>query len=986
MDPYTRKPKVMHCKTIIAVALFTHLALLPKTSFADDPILVIDPQGHSAMIRDVMFTPNGATLISVSDDKTIRLWNVETGDLIKTVRGQIGAGPEGKLFAGALSPNGKVLAVGGFGISGEYKPIHLYNIESGEQIVLLKGHAKVIADLAFSPESRWLASCSSDKTVRIWDVARRQEIAKLAGHTDRVNGVTFSPDGKKVVSASFDGTLRLWNVGQIANVTYAEMKQHTDRVDCVAFAPDGQYIVSGGSDDKILLWDGNGSFVKEIDTYSGIVCTVSFSADSKKIVICGSGNSNALVYSIPSGEKITTFSKHNNTVVASAFYGNDLIATAGGNNNDIYIWDANSGTVKTHIVGQGKQVVGIGLAFGKSLNVAFGNTWGNGQGNLEKSFNFSVMSLNPQTPDESDFQRIRWKYSGKSFEEASDYELRIVGGGTIENDHGADGRVLCYTFTPDGDVLVGSDFSLKLYRSDGTFIRKFIGHTGPVWAVSVDLSGKICASASGDQTIKLWNIQSGELLATLFMTNDNEWICWTPQGYYTASAGGEKYIGWQINQGVDKAAKYYPVSTYRNRFLNKGLVISTIDSASFNKAFALFNPQPSNKIDFNKIDFRKYLWNLIPPPSVTWLSPTANYTKTTNDSITINAKVTSSSPITTLKIQINGATVATLFDSVQTIRSYPIFVPFKLSNPSLRHEIKYVNCKVPLLPQKNEIRIFAANTEAFNTSNEITVFYDSQDQEWKKPNLYMVSIGISNYQRSNNNLKFAVDDAKEMVQIFSQQNGRLFKNVVVKPLYDGQATRAKIINALEWLDENTTQQDVAVVFLSAHGYNARDVFYILPHDGDPDSLMTTGVDWSVFIKTLGNLSSRVVLFLDTCYSGQFANDYFTARGNVKSSIDNTEAIRELTSEEYGVVIMAASTGSEISQESPEWGHGAFTKAIIDGLKYGKADKSDDGIINLQELDVYVTEQVKELTKGHQHSKTNYSPSITISRFPIFQCE
>jgi hypothetical protein len=72
--------------------------------------------------------------------------------------------------------------------------------------------------------------------------------------------------------------------------------------------------------------------------------------------------------------------------------------------------------------------------------------------------------------------------------------------------------------------------------------------------------------------IKLWNIETGECLATLFVTRDNEWICWTPQGYYAASAGGEKYIGWHLNQGMEKAAKFHPVSVFRKRFHQPELV------------------------------------------------------------------------------------------------------------------------------------------------------------------------------------------------------------------------------------------------------------------------------------------------------------------------------------------------------------------------------------------------------------------------------
>jgi uncharacterized caspase-like protein len=96
--------------------------------------------------------------------------------------------------------------------------------------------------------------------------------------------------------------------------------------------------------------------------------------------------------------------------------------------------------------------------------------------------------------------------------------------------------------------------------------------------------------------------------------------------------------------------------------------------------------------------------------------------------------------------------------------------------------------------------------------------------------------------------------------------------------------------------------------------------------------------------------------------------------------DNTEAIRTLSSDEYGVVILAASTGSEYSLEHADWGHGAFTKALIEALEEGAADYSGDGLVSLRELDLYVAERVADLTNSQQHPTTQ-KPS-TISRFPI----
>jgi WD40 repeat protein len=1047
---------------LLCTLLWTSL-LFSSLAFAEEPILVIDPQGHADVITEVIFTPDGKTLISVAQDKTIRLWDVESGELVKTIRGQIGKGQEGILLAGALSPDGKILAVGGdlsYNNDNGYGKIRLYDLETGEQIGLLTGHEDTVQGLAFSPDGKWLASGSYDNTLRVLDLSSLLEGAKqgktsgttLKGHTGCVTSVAFSPDGKKLVSASYDGTLRLWKMPKdgrgFKNLASLLMKKHTNKVGCVAYSPDGKYIVSGGYDRKILLWDGEGKFLKEIAEYSGDVETVSFSADSQKIVIGGKENFQVLVYAIPSGEKITTFTQYSDTVFASAFYGNNWIATSGGD-NEIHIWDATTGTIKTSISGKGKPVWTV--MFADDSKIAFGTTNlfspridDPSQNHpdhfpLEKSFDFRELSLSQHAFVENHDTRTNTEYHGKKLTYLNKFELSVTNGVKIKNDPDLDGWIRAYTFTNEGNIIVGSSYSLKLYRSDGTLLRTYVGHTGEVWAVSISADGRLLASAGNDQTIKLWSLtDEGEFpsvlewftdpswqdyfretrmeklarqksrsawekiiakmkadqdkdyqlledelvgmsglvspLATLFVASDNEWVYWTPQGYYAASAGGEQYIGWQINQGNNKTAEFYPVSVFRKQFLNPELVKKTIALGSFKYALEELNAESRKPVTERAISD-------VLPPKVEWLMPKEPTLNTTQNPIRIQAAIRSNSDITEIKVLVNGRPRPELVEGVQaTGRGLVLSVPTPVTDRRASAKEKMIDQEVTLTPGKNTIAIFAANENAGVTSDErIIQYYESGEEEWLKPNLYMVSIGVSQYQRSALRLEYADADAQAISQLFRAQEGKLYKTVSIKELDNENATRDNILDALDWLEKETTQKDVAVIFIASHGQNdERGNFYILPTDGDPDKLRRTGVDWSDFREILGNLPSRVLLFVDTCHSGQLGKNLYTLRGQ----IDNTEAIRELASDENGVVILAASTGKEFSMERPDWGHGAFTKALLDAMEAGNADLNQDGIISLQELDYYVSERVKELTNGVQHP-TTLKPS-TISRFPIVQ--
>ncbi len=959
----------------------------------EEPILIIDPHGHSSTISELMFTPDGQTLVSVSLDKTIRLWDVATGDLIKTLRGHIGEGYEGALMAAALSPDGNILAVGGFlGPQGGEPElighIRLFNLKSGEQIGVLAGHDNVVFGLDFSSDGKWLATGSGDRATAVWDISpilaqpgsEAQLIAVLGGSTNPgppVYDVAFGPNKRTLVTTAYWRTLILHELKKnpvgvtgfdVLKSSY-DMEGHRDQVLCVDFAPNGEYIVSGGKDGYVLLWDGTGKYIAELDQFQHPVGTVSFSADSAKIVASGTTGQDTHVYAIPSGEKLTSFTLHTDTVEASAFFGNTLIATAGGGDNDIYIWNADSGDVLTHITGKGKQPVALG--FGSQLRLAIGT--GNTAPRdvvievpqdvpeytpLDTVFDVADMRFSQQLPREPEFTRIRTTYQGRRLERVSSAVLHIIDGATIEpieNHAHYDGMIRAYTYTPDGNIVVGSSYSLKLYDPDGYLIRDFVGHTGEIWAVSISEDGRLLASGSSDQTIKLWSLATGELLVTLFMATDREWVCWTPQGYYAASAGGEKYIGWQINQGRSKAAMYYPVSIFRDQFHRPELVKRTVAVGSFAQAFQEFQVRSEQPLERTAV-------TQILPPTLHWISPGPEPMTTETAIFHIQADIDSASPLTLVRILRNGRPV----DGQDAAgRGLMMETPEQTVDSRIDREIT-------LLPGRNDITIFSANKDTGATSDTRTIFYRSDEH---LPDLYAITIGISEYAEHGISLAYADDDAKAISRVLQGQEGTLYRRIHLRELYDAQATHANILEALAWLQEQATQKDVALLFVAAHGTNEGEKYYLLPTDVDPNAIEATSVSWQELSKTLGNLPAKALVLLDTCHSGQLGQDV-----PLQSNRDNTEALRTLSSDEYGVVILAASTGDESSLERDDWGHGAFTKALLEALEEGLADYSRDTIVYLRELDLYLADRVEELTDGSQHPTTQ-KPS-TISRFPI----
>jgi len=335
-----------------------------------------------------------------------------------------------------------------------------------------------------------------------------------------------------------------------------------------------------------------------------------------------------------------------------------------------------------------------------------------------------------------------------------------------------------------------------------------------------------------------------------------------------------------------------------------------------------------------------------------------------------HAKTVNNEPITDIWLLVNGRRIS---------ESRGIGVKAQTSKKidRLRAEI---DAFVPLTQTNNKISVIASNRQAQSEPEVINVKWKTKTigkvartQDIYKPDLYLLSIGVSKYQHTGYSLDYAHKDAEEIASVLNRQSGKFYRKILKKIITNQNATRENILNGLDWILKESTQKDLSVIFVAGHGLNDdRKNYYFLPHEGDPDKLRTTGVKWFDFQDVLSSLPSKVIFLVDTCHSG-------SVTGKRRGALDMTDALRELVNSESGVVVMTASTGKESSQERHEWGHGAFTKALIEGLE-GKADYDRDNTVDIKEIDLFITKRVKALTNGSQHPTTEI-PKI-MPNFPL----
>jgi hypothetical protein len=450
-------------------------------------------------------------------------------------------------------------------------------------------------------------------------------------------------------------------------------------------------------------------------------------------------------------------------------------------------------------------------------------------------------------------------------------------------------------------------------------------------------------------------MEDGKEILALFPHKDKKrWVIWTPKGYYDASPRGEELIGWHINNRKDKEADFFPASRFRDRFYRPDVIAKLFTTYEEERAVALANEESGRKrVETN-------IQNIL-PPVITILSPFDGSTISKNE-LTIRYAIrnTSKEPVTKIQVLIDGRPVS----STRGIQIKPKDV-----------ETGEITVTVP--ERDFELSLIAENKYSASVPSTIKLYWKSDKPKPEefviKPKLYILAIGVSKYQNKDLQLQFASKDAKDFVEAMKLQKGKLYQDIVVKLLTDEHATKDDILDGLEWLQREVTSKDVAMVFIAGHGVNdPTGVYYYLPANADLEKLKRTGVPYSDIKNTLSGLAGKVVMFVDTCHSGNVF-------GGRRSLSDITGIINELSSAENGVVVFASSTGRQYSLEDPQWGNGAFTKALLEGLK-GKADLLGKGKITINMLDAFIAERVKELTKGKQTPVT--AKPQTVPDFPI----
>ena len=518
---------------------------------------------------------------------------------------------------------------------------------------------------------------------------------------------------------------------------------------------------------------------------------------------------------------------------------------------------------------------------------------------------------------------VAWSPNGKHIASGShDHSVKIwdyASGKELLTLSGHSSFVYSVAWSPDGKHIASEslDNSVKIWDApNGNEVCTLSGHSNYVYSVSWSPDGKHIASGSEDGTIKIWDAQNGALLSTTINGKDDEWLTYTPEGFFCGSEWATQNLVYIVD-GMDVIGIDQVYDTYYRPDLVAAKMRDE-DISAYASSVRLASLVRSGRA-----------------PAVSLLGIPA---ESSGRDMTFDISVQNTGGgIGAVNLLLNGKAIR-LSDGIASADGEIV---------SFRHTVTLQN-------GSNTLEAFALNgaglVESVRSSAQVV---------WRgateKPNLYVLTAAINRYRDKSLWLNYAVPDAQSVAAGFQKQKSGLYRNVHISQLNDGDVTKEKLAAEFSRLSEHIRADDVFVFFVSGHGttYDDGDYYY-LPSDfryTSKDSIPNGGISKNDLMANLSKIKAgKTLVMLDTCNSGAFLSD------SNKRGLSEKTAIDRLT-RATGHATLAASSDTQSAMEGYN-GHGVFTYVFLEGIA-GAADSDGDGYVTLNELSTFVEREVPE---------------------------
>ncbi|HAS44716.1 MAG TPA: hypothetical protein DCS93_29830 [Microscillaceae bacterium] len=988
-------------------------------------------KAHGSHITVLKFSKDGKRLYSGSY-REMKVWDVNTKKLLFKRNDSRKRSEEMLLKhsvnAIALSPNQKIFATGS-GRSGSGGDIFLWDARTFKVIKHfdLKGSKSYATALMFSKNGKILYNTGPLGMVlgRNIKTGKIESSFENAGHGYPCP-CGFSPDKKYVYSACASK----WSIQDMkTGKPIYSVKDAIFGYSSIAFNITNQtFAVAGQStSEKYLInlyYTQTGRFIRSLKGYPGQITSVQFSHNNFKIA-SGNYQRPTRVWEINGGGGFKNFvegaySKRGDITSTVAFSNDDKILY-NGIQGRIYAWRTTDGKMIKRIMKGSHERRNIVLTpDGKNIlhNSGSALLWdaktGTSNGNLGRARNMTrSIAVSPQGNIyyAGGYKEIK-RWDAKTLKELPAlkpdgyiWEIAVSPDGKTlaTRDFGVSLRdattgallkrlkgnnIQAPTFSLDGQLLAiahGDDIKL-LNATTFNVVHTLKSHTDVVNALHFSYDNRLLVSGSEDTSLKLWDVKTGKLVATLHALDNEDFIITTPELYYMTTKGGLKGVAFRVKD------KVFPFEQFDLQYNRPDLVLQKIGYASKKviKAYKRAYQKRLQKLGFNESRFNK-----------DFHLPTVRL-------------LTRKLPVNTSKKQLLFKIKAE--DTKYTLDRLHVYV-----NDTPINGIKGIDLsrrRSQNLEQKmtlelsnglNKIQVSVMNDKGVESLQE--TFEINYDGQKVTPNLYVIALGISKYKTKKMNLNYARKDAQDVVKALLQKKAQ-YTQIIVDTLFDKNATTVNIKKLKQRL--NTTRvDDRVIVFIASHGLLDEKLdYYLAMHDVNFRNPSEKGLPYEDLEGLLDGIPARnKVLMIDACHSGEidkqdrqeFKNNTnvgtISARGFTKTGQGKTKTTPKESSQKNsddfdfdvadykqvglgnsfdlmkkmfadlrrnsGATVISAAGGMEYALEGNLWKNGVFTYCLLSGMKNKEADLNNDGKVMLSELQKYLKTQVPKVTNGKQ---------------------
>ncbi len=691
--------------------------------------------------------------------------------------------------------------------------------------------------------------------------------------------------------------------------------------DC-AVSPKGSVAFSCGRDSTVKAWNtSTGECIRVMRAEKPTLMTcLTLSPDGKQIA-SGDMNGAVTVWDAELGQTVTSFQAHDAYITGIEFTPSGRSFVTSARDGMVYVWDTDVATRRISIDAASVWVNAIALAPDGGTIVTAGQ-----DGSIRAWDTYTGKAVLTYGMHSRFARSVAFSRDGKTLLSGGrDGEVKVwdaKSGVSLRSFRMENGYPHDLTVDPKSTRVIVSTANSIIEIWDwkpASRVSALGGSSYGAMAAALSPDGTRLYSAHADGALKVWFTKSWMHAANLVGFSDGQWLSFTPDGFYDCSSYGDRYVQWKSGE------EYFPLQQYEAIY-HKSSVIE--DALAGN-----YTPE-------------KTLGSIAAPPVLRLIAPRHNQIfafGAESLEIVVEVEAEDARGVDAIALALNG-------------RAVPRQNILETSTIARTERLLRQRFRVSVLPGYNTIDAVAYNDLRVKSEPASAVTQVITSAE-RKPNLYLLAVGIDEYAPEFPNLNYASNDAAAIAETFSRQEGKMYQRVYTKVLANKEASRDKILAALGQFPPMSSQ-DVLVLFFSGHGVRARgerggNEYFYVSSGAAKKTMSKSGMSWSTFTEKLAQTQAgRVVMLLDACHSGA-----------VSEGASNEKVAASLAAK-VGVVF-ASSSGNEFSFEDASWRHGAFTKAILGALD-GQADYTKDNIIDWNEFQLYVTNTVKTLTKGSQH--------------------